>query len=1221
MIFRKILLVSPLVLVYAYTMAQPANDNFANAIDVSGIINSCSADAAYTTVSATSDLSVGSCWNTAGGGNVWFKFIATTTQVHVDIKTGGVEGSARYIYGALWQSDGTTQLACQRYFNGSVDDIELGAVGLTMGSTYYISVDNHNGSGGAYEGTFTICLNDAVNYNFYEGANDVTSLINSCSANAAYTTIGATADKNPGTCWNTTGGFNRWFKFTASTAQIKVDIKTGGAEGSARYIYGALYEADGVTELACARYFSGSTDDIQLSAVGLTPTNTYYIAVDNHNGSGGAYKGTFTLCLSDAVDYDYYEGANLLSDLTNWCSANAAYSTIGATADKNPGSCWNTTGGFNRWFKFVATTAEINIDIKTGGVEGSARYMYGALWESDGVTEIACERYFNGSTNDLEISSTSLTPGNTYYISVDNHNGSGGAYKGTFTLCINDKVTYDFYENAILLTDLNNWCSANAAYTTIGATKDKNPGSCWNTTGGFNRWFKFVAISPTVTYNVNTGGAEGSARYLYTALWQADGVTEIACARYVSGSTDDLMITQAGLTVGNTYYISVDDHNGSGGAYKGTFSLCIDNVDQTFYSRLDGAWTNVNTWSSAGIGGAPAVDYPKVGDIAIIEGYTITISGTSEVAAEVNLNAATNTTGITISAGGALDIAGQFIITNPGNNINTSISVTNSSLTVDDLFTINRNGGTASMAISLDNSTLTLNKDFTLNSTAGTNNNTIDLINSSVMTATEGFTLSNTGGPKTLVTINNSTFTVTKDLTFSASADNKNEIALTNTGILNLKKDVVRGTPAYGILNCATGTTVNFNSSDYLQTFPNSAGSGTGDTFTYQDVTVNNSRITTPQLSLDGPVTINGTLTLTDGEVSSTSTNLLTLAAGAAVTGASQTSFVDGPVKKIGNTSFEFPVGDNNFWQPISIANLTGDAATEFTAQYFVQTPTNNLTLKSPDPNGDLNNISGLEYWDLTNTGTASNADVTLHWKDQTRSDIDNAADLQIAHYTGTEWENLGQSSISFADPGNITVIAVSSFSPFTFGSLSNGFNALPVELVSFEARAFPDYIQLRWETASENNNDFFSIEKSLDGEHFFEISKVNGYGTSSEGHAYHYEDYTPLNGVQYFRLRQVDFDGAFEYSPITIVNYKYRLHRISIYPNPTENGRMTLYNSGKETIQKIDIFSIRGDHLIDLVPTEIDQKITLFLDIDPGIYIVVAHTTSFQERLKVIVR
>ena len=203
---------------------------------------------------------------------------------------------------------------------------------------------------------------------------------------------------------------------------------------------------------------------------------------------------------------------------------------------------------------------------------------------------------------------------------------------------------------------------------------------------------------------------------------------------------------------------------------------------------------------------------------------------------------------------------------------------------------------------------------------------------------------------------------------------------------------------------------------------------------------------------MDGPANISGILILVDGIIATTSTNLLTLESGSGAFAASNTSHIDGPLKKIGNTDFEFPVGDNGIWAPAKVANLTGGAASEFTATYFANIHSNTTSLKTSDPNGDLNNVSRLEYWDISNTGTASNADVTLFWKNQSRSNITDYGDLVIAHYTGTEWENLSKTSIVSGDPGSITINGVSSFSPFTFGS-PTGDNPLPVELIEFKAK------------------------------------------------------------------------------------------------------------------------------------------------------------------------
>ncbi|HCM76793.1 MAG TPA: hypothetical protein DIS90_10450, partial [Cytophagales bacterium] len=211
----RYLLVPILVVMGIVAYAQPANNNFAGAIDVTGLIGTCSSDALYTTVAATADLNAGSCWNTGGAPvrNVWFRFVAPGGQVNITVDVGGSKGTQQRTQLALWQSDGTTPVACNRYvFNG--DDVSLGSVSLSMGDTYYISVDVQSAG---YAGTFTLCMSSVVDYDYYEGAIDVTGLINSCSADAAYTTVGGTTDKNAASCWNTgaTPLYNRWFKFTA----------------------------------------------------------------------------------------------------------------------------------------------------------------------------------------------------------------------------------------------------------------------------------------------------------------------------------------------------------------------------------------------------------------------------------------------------------------------------------------------------------------------------------------------------------------------------------------------------------------------------------------------------------------------------------------------------------------------------------------------------------------------------------------------------------------------------------------------------------------------------------------------------------------------------------------------------------------------------------------------------------------------------------------------
>ena len=93
-----------------------------------------------------------------------------------------------------------------------------------------------------------------------------------------------------------------------------------------------------------------------------------------------------------------------------------------------------------------------------------------------------------------------------------------------------------------------------------------------------------------------------------------------------------------------------------------------------------------------------------------------------------------------------------------------------------------------------------------------------------------------------------------------------------------------------------------------------------------------------------------------------------------------------------------------------------------------------------------------------------------------------------------------------------------------------------PVELTSFTARPAGKAVQLNWATATETNNDYFSIEHSTDGRSFSKIGRVSGAGTTLEEHRYAFVHPAPANGLNYYRLHQHDFDGASEYSPVQTV-------------------------------------------------------------------------------------
>ncbi len=134
----------------------------------------------------------------------------------------------------------------------------------------------------------------------------------------------------------------------------------------------------------------------------------------------------------------------------------------------------------------------------------------------------------------------------------------------------------------------------------------------------------------------------------------------------------------------------------------------------------------------------------------------------------------------------------------------------------------------------------------------------------------------------------------------------------------------------------------------------------------------------------------------------------------------------------------------------------------------------------------------------------------------------------------------------------------------------------LPIKLFLFIGEALNDRIILRWKTASEIGNDFFTVEKSLDGEVWDPLGTVKGAGNSTDIREYSYIDYEPNNGIQFYRLKQTDFDGSFRYSEIISVSMQNSLTNSIVYPNPSDGEFLIGYDNLATTFN-VTIFDLSG--------------------------------------------
>jgi hypothetical protein len=317
-------------------------------------------------------------------------------------------------------------------------------------------------------------------------------------------------------------------------------------------------------------------------------------------------------------------------------------------------------------------------------------------------------------------------------------------------------------------------------------------------------------------------------------------------------------------------------------------------------------------------------------------------------------------------------------------------------------------------------------------------------------------------------------------------------------------------------------------------------------------------------LTLNGPLTITLALTMTSGLITTTDNNLLTFANGfSSVSNTSNTSYVNGPVRKTGNQSFTFPVGKNGYYRPISIS-APSTASDQFIAEYFQADPASFSDVTKLE--AALNRVSRCEYWNLRRNAGSSNVNVTLSWN-TTSCGVSVPSQLRVARWdsTGTMWRNQGNGGNS-GNPASGTLVstpAVTQFGQFTLGS-STANNALPIELSTFSAEKTGEQVLVRWETMSEINNDYFSVERSGDGENFEVLKTLPGAGNTTERKSYQWLDEQPLNGISFYRLRQTDYDGKFEvFDPVSVKRgeavEEFRL--MSAAPNPfTDQMKAVIY-------------------------------------------------------------
>ena len=821
-----------------------------------------------------------------------------------------------------------------------------------------------------------------------------------------------------------------------------------------------------------------------------------------------------------------------------------------ATGTGEPGTpgCW-TVGNLNSlWYSFVAPpSGQVHVGILTGSLTTAQIELFSGACGSLSSVAGTCETF--GAMRCPGATYWGLTSGATYYIRVDGYNNDVGSYSivvdnnaGTLTPMSGDCNGAVEICSTLYNGPANSYGCGNVAdipgYPTVSNPTNPN---CCNAgclmIGETNpRWYRL---------NINTSG---SLRFTLTsgivscydfALWNitnsscgaiaANTLAPVRCNWNVPcdgmdgmenplppGGQPGNFESPLAVTAGETYILCITNYSVSTNNYTLSFanSTCTFGGSTSTWNGYGGT-----SWASAaswsGCQGVPTCNISAV----INPGASQPVISSSVSVKDLTINAGST---LTVNAGVILTVCGSFT-----NNGTLSISPTSTILF----------SGSATQTL-----------DGALTGTNKLGNVTITKSGGSVIANAD------------------------IDIAGNFITSNSTSIFNANGKYIKLAGNFTNFSGSTTFTGVGTGT-LEFNGAANQNYSP-------GGALTLKNVKMN--QTTTSLVTLVGyNMTVGGTLTLTNGRIATgtyevTATSNLTTS----VTAGNLNSYVDGNLRRsVSSTgSYDFPVGNFASGKGYQRANINFTAATNVTNllakfQPYFSVPAALGVLDC----GSTYNMPALDngYWTITASPamTSGSYTTTLFNTAGTYTNSTGATNWTVMKDDGSGWFITGTCSGSTIN--QVVRTGMSGFSDF---GTAQSATVLPIELTSFTGAVVSTGNWLQWITASELNNNYFIVEKSPDAMEFSELLKVNGAGNSNEQHTYEGYDFSPFNGINYYRLKQVDFDGHSTYSNmIALRNYSQSEIVTSINPNPTTGDINIEFKMPVDAVMTIEVRNIFG--------------------------------------------
>jgi hypothetical protein len=934
----------------------------------------------------------------------------------------------------------------------------------------------------------------------------------------------------------------------SSTYAEKLQVTVGNAQTAASQTT-VLYTNSSLTNTTYAQrvtseYTAPSTGTFYFGFNCFSVANMYYLYVDNvkiieTTVNSIPYTYGFETSQTDQVSMTWAQSS--VSGADTWM-ANSSLSTYNRTP---------RTGSFDAYLKYSnedwffipvsltsGTQYSFSIYARQDGsttTDANMVVSYGTTATSGGMTtSIVASTGLNATYQNI---TGTFTPGSTgtFYVGIKGYMNATPWYISIDDISITTTSSAPTITTTAISAITTTTATSGGNITSIGSAAVTTSGICWST-----------STNPTTSSSKTTDGATSAASF-------ASNLSSLSAETYyyVRAYATNSVGTSYGANV--AFYTYSTEPTGHSATFTAVASAVSSQIDLTF--------TAASTYGADGyiilrLAGATAPNNTNIND-GTAPG-SLSMSGSTVLVTTITSNATTtySNTGLAPNTQYSYAIIPyNWDATNAGTyNYRTSATIPTCNATTPD---VPSSEGLAIAGAFVNNGTFDQSGDVNYYTMTGT---------SKSITGTGVYTSAK-------MNVNG---TITFDGTISSGSFTKTYVTTAKTFTVNTNKTYVNGTfTNIGTTTLNSGSTFK-NSGDWtnngtVTAVATSTGEFNGSSAqiingsvstTFSNLKINNS---STGVSMGIHTLVNNTLTLTAGLLKTVSYTLTvgTDGANGSISGGSSTTYISaydnagtiGNVKQFvnSNAAFSYPIGDATKYTPLTFTlTANGGLSSAYLTVY-----TKNV--KVPGLNAGITAYLD-RYWDVTESGfTTPTYSMSYTYVDADL--VGSETGMLPIKKSGSTWykptgssftDGTVQGTGSFnAGTNTLTWTGLSTFSGF--GGVPNGVEMLPITLLSFSGKKVGRENELNWVTSSEINNDFFTIEKTIDGNTFEIVGNENGAGNSTELLTYSLKDYNVQPVVNYYRLKQTDYDGKSTVSEL-----------ISI-----DNSAL---NSSKEIVQKTNI-------------------------------------------------